>query len=156
MGLTAQYEVIGHERAQQAGGRNILRFRIACQDQGLHGGLLRRHGIHLLAVNNSGNAGTNGDLVRQHFHFTAGGVDNQMLNVALAGNQGGGVQVQLLDHRAPVDDDRGIHCGFIYCQLGNGALGGADLGAGGAVDNFPNAAGQVYFDWLPALRLFAL
>ena len=33
--------LIGHERAQQAGGRNILRFRIACQDQGLHGGSSR-------------------------------------------------------------------------------------------------------------------
>ena len=116
---------------------------VAGEDHGLTGGFLGGGGVHDLAVDDGGDAGTDVDLVRQHGHGGAGGVDVELLDVALAGHGGARVQIQLLDLRAPVNDDGGLRRGLVHGQLGHGALGGPDLGAGGPVDYLLDAAGQI-------------
>ncbi len=148
--------LIGGEEGLDGGGGDVGGLGIPGEDQGIHGGLLGGHGVHLHAVDGGGDAGPDHDLVRQHGHVGAGGVDNQLLNVALAGDGGAGVQVELLDHSAPVNDHRGAHGGLVHRQLGHGALGGLDLRVGGAVDDLPDPAGQIQLDGLPVLGLLAL
>ena len=58
----------------------------------------------------------------------------------------GSIAVQtgtVIDLRAPVNDDGGLGGGLVHGQLGHGALGGPDLGAGGPVDHLLDAAGQI-------------
>ena len=140
--------LIGGEYRLQGVGGNILRPGITGEDQGLLGGLLRSHVVHFLAVDGGGDTGADGNLVGEHGDGGAGGVDHQLLNVALAGDAGAYVQIQLLDHRAAVDDDRRIHGGLVHRQLGDGALGGPDLGLRGFVDDLTDSARQVQLDGL--------
>ena len=148
--------LVGHKRGVQPGGHDVLRLWVARQDHGLLGGLLGGHAIHLLAVDGGGDARADLDLVGQHLHGAARGVDRQLPDVALSGDLHAGVQVQLLDHGPPVDDHGGPHCGLIHGQLGHGAAGGPDLGPGGAVDDLADPTGQVQLGGHPALRLLPL
>ena len=60
--------LVGAEDDLSAGRRDILDLGIACKDSGFGGGFVTFLGIHLHAVDVSGQAGTNGDLVGQHVH----------------------------------------------------------------------------------------
>ena len=148
--------LIGGEHGVQAGGDNIPRLGIARQNAGHLGGLLRRYGVHLLAGDDGGDAGPDFDLVGQHFHLTAGGVDHQMFDVALTGDDGGRVKVQFLDHRAAVNNNVGFRGGLVHRQLGHGAPAHLDGGLRRTVDHLFHAAGQLQQNRLPVVGLLAL
>ena len=148
--------LVGHEHGIQAGGNNIPGLGIAGQNHGGLGGFLRRYGIHLLTVDLGSDARADDDLVGQHLHHAAGGIDLQPGDVALAGDLHGGIQNQVLDNRATVNNHIGAHGGLVHRQLGHGPLGGMNRGVGGAVDNLLNPARQGQLGRHPVLGLLAL
>ena len=135
--------LVGGEQALEPGGGHVVGHRVAGEDPGVAGNLLRRGGVHLNAVDDAGDAGADVDVVRQHGHVGAGGVDVQLADVPLAGDVGCHVQVQLLDLGVPVQLDAGVHRVLVHGQLLDRALGHLHGGAGGLVHHLFDPAGQV-------------
>ena len=124
-------------------GGDILRRRIAGEQAGVLGGLLSRHGIHLLLINIGGDAGTHRDGIGEHHGGGTGRVDIHVADIAGAFHLGGGIQIHHAGHGFVVDVQSGADGLLVDGDALGHALRQGDGGAGGQIDHILDIAREV-------------
>ena len=124
-------------------GSQIGHLGIARQNSGVCGGLRRRRAVHVLSINDSRLTRTDDDFIGQHGHGAAGGIDRQLADVAVTGDGGGCIQVDLF-YLCP---SLNVKCGAGGSLINGNALGlsgaQAQIGFGCQVDDILDIAGQL-------------
>ena len=135
--------LIGAEPGGGAGGRQIRDLRVARQQPWVRRGLRRRFTVHLLPVDGGLHAGPDSDLIRQHRHRAARGVDGQVADVPVAGHGGGHVQVHVVHLSARGNVQSRIRGFFVHVDGIHMSAGDANTGLGRQVRDLLDIARQV-------------
>ena len=147
---------IGLEGGLRLIGSEIVKARIAAQDAGKVGHLLAERTVHNDAVNIGCDAGADMDDIRQHLDDTAGRVDIQYADIALAADGGRRVKVQHLDRRALRNGDFGADSVFVNGQLLHRTAADSDAGVRSHGDDLVDIARQVELRAVLAVHLDVL
>ena len=124
-------------------GSQIGHLGIARQNSGVCGGLRRRRAVHVLSVNGSRLTGTDDDFIGQHGHGAAGGIDRQLADVAVTGDGGGRVQVDLFYLCPSLNIERSAGGSLINGNALGLSSAQAQIGFGCQVDDILDIAGQL-------------
>ena len=135
--------LIGAEPGGGAGGRQVRDLRVASQQPWVRRSLRRRFTVHLLPVDIGLHARADGDLIRQHRHCAARGVDGQVSDVPISGHGGGHIQVHIVHLSARGNVQGRIRGLFVHIDGVHMSAGDTNVGLGRQVRDLLDIARQV-------------
>ena len=134
--------LVGGVDARGVGGRDVPELGIARQQTRIGGGFLRLRRVHSLSGDAGGQARADRDVVGQHLHGGARGVDKELVDVADAGDVRGGVEVEGRRRAVDVEVERGISRLLIDGEGVHRAHGDVQQGTRCLVDDVFQIAGE--------------